>query len=138
MLVVSACLAGEKCRYDGKDNKCEKVKMLVEKGEAIPVCPEVMGGLSTPRIPCEQYQKDGKIYIKNKKGEDVTGAFLEGAKKTLEIAKAVGATKALLKAKSPSCGKGKIYDGTFSGCLIEGNGITTQLLEANGIEVKVI
>lgn len=136
MYIVSACLAGIACRYDGKDNGCEHIKRLVREGKAIPVCPEVLGGLHIPRIPCEQVRdKQGTIYVMNKEGRDCTEAFKEGARKTLEIARIVGAEKAILKAKSPSCGCGKIYDGTFSGYLIDGDGITTKHLKEEGIQV---
>ena len=92
--------------------------------------------MSIPRIPCEQQKdKNGNIKVFNKEGEDCTKAFEEGAKKTLDIAKTVGATKAIMKAKSPSCGYGKIYDGSFTGKLIEGKGISIALLEKEGIEV---
>jgi|SRR5699024_2067105 len=135
LYIVSACLAGIKCRYDGRDNTDERVKRLVEEGKAVPVCPEVLGGLSIPRTPCEIIMNNGNIKVINKNGEDCTEKFLEGSKKTLAIAKVVGAKKAILKSKSPSCGNGKIYDGSFSGILTEGKGITTGLLLNNGIKV---
>lgn len=136
MYIVSACLAGIKCRYDGKDNTCEKVKQLVEEGKAIPVCPEVLGGLSIPRIPCEQQiEQDGCVKIRSSEGKDCTQAFEEGAKKTLAIAKIVGANRAILKAKSPSCGCGKIYDGTFQRKLVDGDGMTTKLLKKYGMTI---
>ncbi|MEF9952062.1 MAG: DUF523 domain-containing protein [Clostridium sp.] len=138
MIIVSSCLAGINCRYDGDSNSSSKVIDLVNSGEAIPLCPEVLAGLTTPRIPCEIILRNGTPFVINKKGEDMTNAFLEGARKTLEIAKIVGAKKAILKAKSPSCGCGKIYDGSFSGTLIDGNGLTATLLLENGIEVEVI
>ncbi len=136
MYIVSACLAGVNCRYDGRSNKNEKVLNLVKEGKAIIVCPEVLGGLLTPRVPCEIVIKDGEIRVVNKDGKDCTKEFKLGAEKTLEIAKIVGADKAILKAKSPSCGKGRIYDGTFSNKLICGNGITANLLMNNGIQVN--
>ncbi len=135
MYIVSACLAGIKCRYDGKNNTDEKIKKLVEEGKAIPVCPEVLGGLTIPRTPCEIIDNNGKIKVINKKGIDCTKEFLEGAKKTLAIAQTVGAKKAILKSKSPSCGNGKVYDGSFSGKLIKGQGVTTKLLLDNDIKV---
>lgn len=135
MYIVSACLAGIKCRYDGRCNRDDFVYRLVEEGKAIPLCPEVLGGLPIPRVPCEiVFDGDIKRVI-NKEGEDVTGNFVEGAKRTLYIAKVVGAKAAILKSKSPSCGCGQIYDGTFTGKLIEGNGITCELLNDNGIEI---
>ncbi|EPF47664.1 DUF523 domain-containing protein [Treponema vincentii] len=131
MLIVSACLAGFPCRYDGKKAINTAVQQLVKEGKAIPVCPEQLGGLPTPRLPAEM--KAGKVI--NSDGNDVTEAFEKGAAVVLEIAKQYGCTDALLKARSPSCGKGRIYDGSFSGILIEGNGKTADLLMRNGITV---
>lgn len=131
MLIVSACLAGFPCRYDGKKTINTAVQQLVKEGKAIPVCPEQLGGLPTPRLPAEM--KAGKVI--NSDGNDVTEAFEKGAAVVLEIAKQYGCTDALLKARSPSCGKGRIYDGSFSGILIEGNGKTADLLMRNGITV---
>lgn len=129
--VVSACLAGCKCRYDGKDNLCPKVKQLVEEGRAITVCPEVMGGMTTPRIPSER--KDGKII--NSIGEDNTSYFIKGVEKSIEIVKEHNIKKAILKAKSPSCGNKYIYDGTFSKTLIEGKGLLAEKLSEIGVEI---
>lgn len=129
--VVSACLAGCKCRYDGKDNLCPKVKQLVEEGRAVTVCPEVMGGMTTPRIPSER--KDGKIV--NSIGEDNTSYFLKGVEKSIEIVKEHNIKKAILKAKSPSCGNKYIYDGTFSKTLIEGKGLLAEKLSEIGVEI---
>ena len=134
MYLVSACLAGVCCRYDGKSNENEKVIKLVNEGKAIAVCPEQLGGLSTPRTPCEISAEDNNKVI-SKNGKDCTEYFQCGAKRVLEIAKELGIKKAILKAKSPSCGYGRVYDGTFSGKLIQGNGITTELLLKNDIEV---
>ena len=131
MLIVSACLAGFPCRYDGKKAINTAVQQLVKEGKAIPVCPEQLGGLPTPRLPAEM--KAGKVI--NSDGNDVTEAFEKGAAVVVEIAKQYGCTDALLKARSPSCGKGRIYDGSFSGILIEGNGKTADLLMRNGITV---
>lgn len=131
MYLVSACLVGVKCRYDGNDNEIETIKELVNKGQAVPVCPEQLGGLSTPRDPAEIV--GDKIMTKN--GKDVTEAFYLGAERTLAIAKVCGCKKAILKAKSPSCGCGKVYDGTFSGRLVAGEGITAKLLKQEGIEI---
>lgn len=134
--LVSACLAGENCRYDGKNSRNEAIVELVREGRAIPVCPEQLGGLPTPRIPCEIVRsEDGIIRVINKEGKDCTREFLSGAEKTLALAKARGVKKAILKARSPSCGCGQIYDGTFSGKLVRGSGITAQLLMDHGIEV---
>ncbi|MBT3582946.1 DUF523 domain-containing protein [Candidatus Woesearchaeota archaeon] len=131
MRIVSACLLGYTCRYDCKSKPHKKVIALFEKEYLTPVCPEQLGGLPTPRTPSEQ-QGDKII---SKTGEDVTAQFTEGAQRTLNIAKAKGIEKAIMKQKSPSCGCGKIYDGTFTGTLIDGDGVTTTLLKKNGIEV---
>lgn len=130
-ILVSACLAGFPCRYDGKTKGDERIIKLVEEGKAIPFCPEVEGGLPTPRVPSEQ--KENRII--NKDGVDVTDSYLVGAKKALEICKKNNIKKAILKSKSPSCGTDLIYDGTFSGTLIPGEGVTTKLLRENNIEV---
>lgn len=134
--LVSACLAGKACRYDGKANLHPKIKKMVEEGEAITVCPEQLGGLSTPRIPCEIINDRQGLRVINKSGQDMTKAFIKGARKTVEIAKENHVTEAILKSNSPSCGCGQIYDGTFSGVLIKGEGITTIELKKNGITVK--
>ena len=131
-ILVSACLLGEACRYDGKSKPCEAVLRLAEAHTLFPVCPEVMGGLPTPRIPSER-QSDGSV--KNAAGEDVTAAYKRGARKALAIAQAEGINTAILKERSPSCGCGKIYDGSFTGMLTDGNGVTTDLLLENGIRV---
>ncbi len=131
-IIVSACLLGEACRYDGKSKPCEKVIELDKRYEIIPVCPEVFGGLSTPRPPSEM-QKDGRFI--NSKGEDVTCNYRKGAEETLRIAKANNCTLAVLKEKSPSCGVHSRYDGTFTRTLINDSGITASLLRENGITV---
>lgn len=130
--LMSACLLGIKCRWDAKFKPCEKAIRLFKKGNIIPVCPEQLGGLSTPRIP-QEIQKDGRAL--NKEGEDVTDKFKKGAEETLRIAKLLGVKEFIGKSKSPSCGFGLTYDGTFSDTLIEGNGITADLLFQNGIKV---
>lgn len=129
--IVSSCLCGEKTRYDGKTFVNEKIKKLLDEGRVLLVCPEVDGGLSVPRHPCEIY----KNKVMNTAGEDMTEYFVKGAIKTLETAKEYGIKKAILKEKSPSCGSSSIYDGTFSKKLIKGEGITTKLLREHGIEV---
>lgn len=129
--IVSACLCGEKVRYDGKANTNEKVKQLVEEGKALALCPEIEGGLPVPRHPCEIQNKK----VINNLGEDKTVNFVEGGEKTLELCKKHKIKKAILKEKSPSCGSSFIYDGTFTKTLIPGQGITTKLLTENGIEV---
>ena len=131
MKIVSACLAGVNCAYDGKHRSNKGVVDLVKKGAAIPVCPEQLGGLPTPRIPSERL--NGKVI--NKNGEDVTENFRKGAQEALKIAKMIDCDCAILKSRSPSCGYGKIYDGTFSHKLIQGNGVFSELLLQAGIEV---
>lgn len=130
-LLVSACLLGVSCRYDGRSVPCDGIIELLGKYEAVPFCPEIYGGLSTPRSPSEIV---GDKVI-NKEGKDVTENYNKGAAEALRICRLLGIRKALLKEKSPSCGKGKVYDGTFSGAFKEGNGITVKLLLENGIEV---
>ena len=131
MILVSACLCGINCKYNGKNNYNEEVFKLVKDGLAIPVCPEQLGGLTTPRIPSEI--KDGRVI--NKEGIDVTDNFIKGANEVLELCKKLNITKVILKSKSPSCGKGKIYNGNFDGTLVEGNGVLTDILLKNNIEV---
>lgn len=136
MILISACLAGIACRYDGKAIEHEGIMQLVKAGKAMLVCPEMLGGLPSPRTSCEQHcNADGTIRVKTKAGADHTDAFKLGAQKTLDIARIVGAETAILKSRSPSCGCGKIYDGTFSGKLIPGNGFTAQLLLDHNINV---
>lgn len=127
-IIVSACLLGLPCRYDGKSCPNERVLKLAEKHTLIPVCPEQNGGLSTPRPPAEII--DGKVI--NKIGTDVSEQYLRGAQIALDVAELNQADFVLLKAKSPSCGKGRIYDGSFSGKLIPGNGKTASLFLEKG------
>ena len=136
MFLVSACLAGVNCRYDGSNNQNKIVSKLVNDGKAIPVCPEVIAGLNIPRPCCEikKNENNQKIVV-NELGQDLTAEFIESAHKCLEIVKTLDINKAILKAKSPSCGYGQIYDGTFSGNLIKGNGITAELLTQNSIKI---
>ncbi len=129
--IVSACLCGEKVRYDGKAQTVDKIKKLCEEGRALPICPEILGGLSVPRQPCEI--KDNKVI--NKLGEDKTENFIKGGEQVLELCKKYNIKKAILKEKSPSCGSNHIYDGNFTRELIKGQGITAKLLMDNGIEV---
>lgn len=131
MILVSACLVGINCKYNGGNNYNEKIFNLVKEGKAIPVCPEQWGGLKTPRNPAEI--KDGKVVTCD--NIDVTKEYNKGAEEVLKLAKKIGATKAILQARSPSCGCGKIYNGNFDKTLIDGNGITADLLIKNGIEV---
>lgn len=131
MIIVSACLAGVKCRYDCQLKPNQKVVELVEQGKAIPVCPEQLGGLPTPRAAAERL--GDKVVTKD--GGEVTQEFLKGAGEALKIAQLAGCKKAVLKAKSPSCGSGKTYDGTFTGTLVERDGVCAELFKKNGVEV---
>jgi len=131
IVIVSGCLAGIPCRYDGKATPFEPVLELVRQGWAIPFCPEVYGGLPTPRTPCEL--KNGRVVDCN--GVDCTDCFVRGAAEGLRLARLAGCTEAVLKARSPSCGSGIIYDGTFSSTLISGDGLFARLLKENGITV---
>ena len=127
MIGISSCLLGVNCKYDGHNNL--KEELLYLKDEAILLCPEVLGGLSSPRSPSEIV--NGKVI--NKDSEDVTKQFMIGAKKALDICKKNNVDFVILKSNSPSCGCGQIYDGTFSKTLIEGDGIFTKLLKENNI-----
>ena len=130
-LLVSACLLGCKCRYDGKSCPNEAVIALKDTYYLIPVCPEQLGGLSTPRLPSE-ITPNG-VFMKD--GTDVTYAYRLGAETALFIAQTLDVKKAVLKAKSPSCGNTLVYDGSFSGTLVPGSGITAGLLQKNGVTV---
>ena len=142
MIIVSACLLGENCKYSGGNNKSENVIKYLEDKEYILVCPEQLGGLSTPRNPSEIItygNKDGNDVLSgctkvlSKKGKDVTKNFKQGAEETLKIAKEHNAKTAILKAGSPSCGYKKIYDGTFLGNKIQGMGVTAAILNKENI-----
>lgn len=135
MYLISACLAGVNSKYNGGNNLNKKVLELVKENKAILVCPEQLGGLATPRLPSEIINSCNQVKVLASDGSDVTKEFLKGADETLNIAKIMHIKKAILKSRSPSCGYGKIYDGSFSRKLIEGNGITADLLEKNGIEI---
>ncbi len=134
MMIVSACLAGFPCRYDGKARPCAQVVELVRAGKAIPVCPEQLGGLPTPRTSCEI--REGRVVDAD--GRDRTEAFERGARAVLRIAQTYGATEALLQSRSPSCGSGWIYDGSFTKTLTAGDGVTARLLKENGIQVTAL
>lgn len=136
MYLLSACLVGVNCKYNGGNNLDTRLVKLLEEKKAILICPEQLGGLTTPRLPSEIVNdKNGNKKVVTIEGNDVTKEFFKGAEETLRIAKLTGAKVAILKARSPSCGKGKIYDGQFKNKLTAGNGITTDLLEKNGIRV---
>jgi len=136
--LVSACLAGEKCRYDGKSSEDKKIVQLVKKGLAIPVCPEKLGGLPVPRPKAEIDKGDGKDVVSKKskviteEGTDITSQMIKGAKKTLRIAQRYKIKKIFMKDKSPSCGCGKIYR---KGRLIKGDGVTVALLKEKNIKI---
>ncbi len=139
--VVSACLAGVACRYDGKANLCEAVRTLVDEGRALPVCPEVLGGLCIPRVPCELQSalKGGYAPLQkrvvNALGYDQTSAFITGAQRALLQAQEAGCTVAIVKSRSPSCGAHAVYDGSFSKCLVPGQGIFAHMLVQAGFAV---
>ena len=131
VIMVSKCLMGENCRYKGDNCRNEKILSLAKEHTLIPVCPEVMGGLPTPRAPGERV---GDKVIANT-GKDVTAEYTLGAQKALQIAKESGVDLCIFKAKSPSCGNGIIYDGTFTGNLIPGDGVTVELFIKHGFKI---
>lgn len=130
-ILISACLVGDKCRYDGKGNYDPRIEKLLEKYELVPFCPEVEGGLKTPRLPSER--KGDKVIRKDEK--DVTFQFEKGADLAMNICLYLGIKIAIFKENSPSCGVHYIHDGSFSNKLIEGMGVTTELLKRKGIKV---
>lgn len=132
--IISACLYGENCKYSGGNNKLpeEKLRKLSEEYELCPVCPEVLGGLPTPRVPSERV--GDKVLTRD--GRDVTAQFEKGAQTACDIATELGAELAILKENSPSCGCGTIYDGTFSGTLTGGDGVTAERLKE--LKIKII
>ena len=130
-LLVSACLLGVNCRYDGGGKAIPELAELMELAELIPVCPEILGGLPTPRTPSER--RDGRVVARD--GRDVTDAFRRGAGEALKLAELFGAKCAILKERSPSCGSGEIYDGSFSGGRIAGDGVAAEILKENGVEI---
>jgi len=142
MLIISACLVGETCRYSGDGfNKYPELRWLVENGQAIPVCPEVLGGAPVPRDPCEIKGGDGfdvldgRARVLTNHGEDKTDVFLNGARDVLAAARRYGARTAVLKERSPSCGSSLIYDGSFSGKRVSGCGCTAAILVRAGLDV---
>ena len=132
-LLISMCLLGEPCRYDGKSVPLDGtiIEKLKEKYTLVTVCPEQEGGLPTPRIPAERQGKN----VVRRDGIDVTAEYRKGAEVALSLCRRFGISIALMKAKSPSCGAGRIYDGTFSGTLTDGDGVTVSLLSGNGIKI---
>ncbi len=141
MFLVSACLLGINCKYTGDNNLDVELVNKLKKQGIVPVCPEQLGGLTTPRLPAEIQGGDGldvlsgRAKVIRNDGVDVTEAFIKGAEETLKIAETLGLTKAILKAKSPSCGNKIIYDGSFTGKKVTGQGVTAALLTSKGIEV---
>ena len=131
MILISACLLGCACRYDGASKPHPLALELARQGRVVPVCPEQLGGLSTPRAPSERRGE----WVVTADGRDVTEAYHRGAEETLRLAQLYGCTAAVLKEKSPSCGCGRIYDGTFTGTLRPGDGVTAELLKEHGIPV---
>ena len=130
-MLISACLLGVKCRYDGGGQALPELTALMARYELIPVCPEQLGGLPTPRTPSER--RDGRVVARD--GTDVTDAFRRGAEQACRIARLYGARLALLKARSPSCGHREIYDGSFTGRRIPGSGVTAEALAAMGLSL---
>ncbi|MCZ8534035.1 Uncharacterized conserved protein YbbK, DUF523 family [Paenisporosarcina quisquiliarum] len=141
MILVSSCLAGLEVRYNGTHSLNSKLRKLVEENKAITICPELLGGFSTPREPAEiiggdgEDVLDGKAKVIEKSGRDVTEIYIKGAYATLEKAKKINATIVVLKENSPSCGSLMIYNGEFKGKKIIGNGVTSALLKRNGLQV---
>lgn len=141
MILVSSCLAGLEVRYDGGHSLDDAVSKLVEDKKALPICPELLGGFSTPRESAEivggvgEDVLDGKAKVVERSGKDVTLLYIKGAYAALEMAKKLNATVVVLKENSPSCGSSMIYNGEFSGKKIVGNGVTSALLRRNNIQV---
>lgn len=133
-ILVSSCLLGLNCRFDGENNYSKEIDEFLKDYEVIPVCPEIMGGLPTPRIGAERV--GNKVFTKD--GRDVTAEYKKGAEEVLFLAKKYNIKKALFKLRSPSCGSNKIYDGTFTNTVTDGNGVTAELLKENGIEIITI
>ncbi|MBO7354786.1 MAG: DUF523 domain-containing protein [Lachnospiraceae bacterium] len=130
-LIISACLIGCRTRYNGETSEIPELEELKKKYCLIPVCPEQLGGLATPRDPAEI--RDGRVV--SAKGRDVTAEFEKGAEEVLRLARLFDCDTAVLKERSPSCGYGRVYDGTFSGTLTDGSGLTAALLSGNGIRI---
>lgn len=144
MMLVSACLAGVDCAWDGKNRVNLEIKRLVDEKRAIAICPEVEGGRSIPRIRAEikggsgKDVLEGRAKVYDENGKDVTAEFLKGASATLGLMKKYDIKKAILKSKSPSCGVGTVYDGSLKGVLVKGDGVTAALLKREGIECRAI
>lgn len=134
-IAVSSCLLGEPCRFDGRSKPCEAAKALGEEHHLVPLCPEVLGGLPVPRPPSEVQSGPPAWRVTNASGEDVTGAYEAGAREACRIAREAGCVGAVLKAKSPACGCGRIYDGSFTGQLTDGWGVAAAALRDAGLSV---
>ena len=130
-ILISACLLGCRCRYDGASKPQPWIAALAERHTLVPVCPEQLGGLSTPRPPAERCG----VRVVTREGGDVTAQYRRGAEEALRLCRLLGCDAALLKERSPSCGSGAIYDGTFTGTVTAGDGVTAELLRKNGIPV---
>ena len=130
-VLVSACLLGINCKYNGSNNLSEKVQAFLKDKVVIAVCPEVLGGLPTPRIPSEI--RDGQVI--NREGESVDAAFRAGADQIMQVVQGLQIDLAILKSRSPSCGVGRIYDGTFTGTLTDGDGVFARRLMEAGVRV---
>ncbi|MEU3355308.1 DUF523 domain-containing protein [Streptomyces sp. NPDC037389] len=141
-ILVSACLRGVPCRFDGRHKASPEIEQTVAGREVVSFCPETAGGLATPRRPAELVGGDGHdvldgtARVVEDTGRDVTAEFVEGARRALTAARGAGCTEALLMPRSPSCGRGAVYDGSFTGELVPGDGVTSALLERNGIAVR--
>lgn len=141
MLIISACLCGIDCKYNGKNNRTPVFEELLRSGQIIPVCPEQLGGLETPRAAAEiiggggQEVLEGQARVMTRHGVEVSAAYIRAAYQTLKIAQAVSPELVIFKSRSPSCGVGAIYDGNFSSRLKEGDGVTTALLKKHGFKV---
>ena len=131
-LLISACLLGENCKYSGGNNYEPLTEALGERFELVPVCPERLGGLTSPREPAERVGER----VLSRTGEDWTAAFYLGAERTLEIARREGISQAVLKERSPSCGCGAVYDGTFTGTVVPGDGVAAELLKRHGVHIR--
>lgn len=134
-VLVSACLLGTPCRWDGSSKKNDKLLTTFDREQFVSVCPEVLAGLPTPRPACELCESSGKQLVLDKDGNDFTESFLLGAQKALELAKSSGVKIAYLKSGSPSCGAGTIYDGSFTGKKKVGSGLFAKMLAESDIEV---
>ncbi|MGL4569744.1 MAG: DUF523 domain-containing protein [Clostridium sp.] len=135
MIIISACLCGCNCKYNGTNNENEQCIKLFKDRKAVLICPEQLGGMTTPRLPSEIRKIHGVEEVFTNANENVTNNFIRGAKESLNIAKLVNAKVAILKNGSPSCGSSLIYDGTFQNKKIKGEGFTAKLLRKNGIKV---